>query len=632
VSEDGTFVVNNPAAGNFVPANEVEEILVDAIRYQDTDTYIKAVLLGEVWVPIGDEVPDGVAPGDPAFRWQANHVAGTPVITVFTSTWRAVDHFGDRGVRAVRTTLAQVLKAWPDPAWGLVLNPGSPIGASIPGEEVAALYEWALEAGLAVEDTFLDEKAASPDTQRADSGTEPDSPGPDADSQAVSEDTPVPPQGEAAPESDATGGSEPVPADAVDSTTPAAPGGSEPAPEPVVTLDAETVAASAAPAATDPVGTTESAEPDSSAGLVEAVEQVESAESVEVAEAVAPAEPTESTESTESAESMESAEAAGPAEPAEVTESAELSSPAGPVEAVEQVESAESVEVAEAVAPAEPTESTEPAESTEAAGTVEPAGAAEPAEPAGSTATPMMTPEEAETAAPEEPHGPLEALRQSVEETGEAGTEESVQISQEAVNAEAQKAPAEPTGPVVVASAPVRVPQQAAPGQAPEPAYSVMMMEKVLSPAHLSFYLERGYDRISGFVYRADHLASLGTVARIRATLGLDHPRHGFPPGDGRLYVLRWPGYVPGLYRVAYGGTDEATMRATGGWVIEAPPFRGDGRPPGASVTGALGVIEYKTEGVRVPHGAEIHRVEPDGTRTVVALYDADTQTWHRLA
>lgn len=569
MSEDGTFVVNNPAAGNFVPANEVEEILVDAIRYQDTDTYIKAVLLGEVWVPIGDEVPDGVAPGDPAFRWQANHVAGTPVITVFTSTWRAVDHFGDRGVRAVRTTLAQVLKAWPDPAWGLVLNPGSPIGASIPGEEVAALYEWALEAGLAVEDTFLDEKAASPDTQRADSGTEPDSPGPDADSQAVSEDTPVPPQGEAAPESDATGGSEPVPADAVDSTTPAAPGGSEPAPEPVVTLDAETVAASAAPAATDPVGTTESAEPDSSAGLVEAVEQVESAESVEVAEAVAPA---------------------------------------------------------------EPTESTEPAESTEAAGTVEPAGAAEPAEPAGSTATPMMTPEEAETAAPEEPHGPLEALRQSVEETGEAGTEESVQISQEAVNAEAQKAPAEPTGPVVVASAPVRVPQQAAPGQAPEPAYSVMMMEKVLSPAHLSFYLERGYDRISGFVYRADHLASLGTVARIRATLGLDHPRHGFPPGDGRLYVLRWPGYVPGLYRVAYGGTDEATMRATGGWVIEAPPFRGDGRPPGASVTGALGVIEYKTEGVRVPHGAEIHRVEPDGTRTVVALYDADTQTWHRLA
>ena len=107
------------------------------------------------------------------------------------------------------------------------------------------------------------------------------------------------------------------------------------------------------------------------------------------------------------------------------------------------------------------------------------------------------------------------------------------------------------------------------------------VMQKAVAPSQLAYYLERGYDRVSGFVHRAGELAHLTTPAQLHDALGLGYPDSPFTPDAEEIYVLRWPAYRPSLYRIPYGGQNEAAMRAMEGWVIERPPFRGNGFAPG---------------------------------------------------
>ena len=53
-------------------------------------------------------------------------------------------------------------------------------------------------------------------------------------------------------------------------------------------------------------------------------------------------------------------------------------------------------------------------------------------------------------------------------------------------------------------------------------------------------------------------------------------------------------------------------MRAMEGWVIERAPFRGNGFAP--SETSDV-VAEFKVDSARLPHGAQLWRVNSDGTR-----------------
>jgi hypothetical protein len=92
--------------------------------------------------------------------------------------------------------------------------------------------------------------------------------------------------------------------------------------------------------------------------------------------------------------------------------------------------------------------------------------------------------------------------------------------------------------------------------------------------------------------------------------------------------VLRWAAYRPNLYRIPYGGQHEAGMRAMQGWVIERPPFRGNGFAPGES---SDIIAEFKVDSVRLPHGAQLWRVAADGTETLLALLDVDGPQWRRV-
>ncbi|MEU8252975.1 SseB family protein [Micromonospora inaquosa] len=154
------------------------------------------------------------------------------------------------------------------------------------------------------------------------------------------------------------------------------------------------------------------------------------------------------------------------------------------------------------------------------------------------------------------------------------------------------------------------------------------VMQKAIAPSQLAYYLDRGYDRVSGFVHRAGELSHLTTPAQLHDALGLSYPGSPFAPDADEIYVLRWPAHRPSLYRIPYGGQNESAMRAMEGWVIERPPFRGNGFAPGES---SDVVAEFKVDSARLPHGAQLWRIGADGTERVVAELDTDSVTWRRL-
>ncbi|MFF3867297.1 SseB family protein [Micromonospora sp. NPDC001898] len=155
-----------------------------------------------------------------------------------------------------------------------------------------------------------------------------------------------------------------------------------------------------------------------------------------------------------------------------------------------------------------------------------------------------------------------------------------------------------------------------------------VVMQKAIAPSQLTYYLERGYDRVSGFVHRANELAHLNSPAQLHDALGLGYPDSPFSRDAAQIYVLRWPAHRPSLYRIPYGGQNEGAMRAMEGWVMERPPFRGNGFAPGDS---SDVVAEFKVDSARLPHGAELWRIGADGTERVVAILDTDALLWRQV-
>ncbi|WP_231933315.1 SseB family protein [Micromonospora coxensis] len=325
-------VLPPPADPGFLPANEVEEELLDAAGVGSTDTFLSTLLLARVLLPVAPDSAPGSRPGDPGFVWRTEELDGERYVVVHTSPERLADH-ADAAVETVEVRFVQLIRRWPDEQWSFAVNPGTPVGAKLPGEQIVALANWAAEMGL----------------------------GDDAEPEAATE---------------------PAPAD-----------------------------------------------------------------------------------------------------------------------------------------------------------------------------TPRYVP---------------------------------------TAN--------DPTKPVV--------------------------MQKAIAPSQLAYYLERGYDRVSGFVHRANELAHLTTPAQLHDALGLGYPDSPFARDAETIYVLRWPAYRPSLYRIPYGGQNEAAMRAMEGWVIERAPFRGNGFAPGES---SDVVAEFKVDSARLPHGAQLWRLGADGSERVIAILDTDTLVWRQV-
>lgn len=173
---------------------------------------------------------------------------------------------------------------------------------------------------------------------------------------------------------------------------------------------------------------------------------------------------------------------------------------------------------------------------------------------------------------------------------------------------------------------------QPAPVPAPEPAsdeaQQATVMQKTIAAEQVDYYLDRGYDRVAGFVHRASEVEHLRTPAELFGALGLYYDSSPFQSDAKEAFVLRWPAYRPSLYRIPYGGQNEQALRAMDGWVIERPPFRGNGFAPGE---GRDVIAEFKVDSVRLPHGAQLWSIDVDGNERMMAIFDADGPQWRRV-
>lgn len=171
-----------------------------------------------------------------------------------------------------------------------------------------------------------------------------------------------------------------------------------------------------------------------------------------------------------------------------------------------------------------------------------------------------------------------------------------------------------------------------APVPAPEPAsdeaQQATVMQKTIAADQVDYYLDRGYDRVAGFVHRASEVEHLRTPGELFGALGLFYEGSPFRPDAQEAFVLRWPAHRPSLYRIPYGGQNEQALRAMDGWVIERPPFRGNGFAPGE---GRDVVAEFKVDSVRLPHGAQLWSIDVDGNERMLAIFDADGPLWRRV-
>ncbi|MEV7969720.1 SseB family protein [Sphaerisporangium sp. NPDC088356] len=156
-----------------------------------------------------------------------------------------------------------------------------------------------------------------------------------------------------------------------------------------------------------------------------------------------------------------------------------------------------------------------------------------------------------------------------------------------------------------------------------EPDSGTPVVQKLLGPADLYAFITEGESRVSGYCHHALDVAHIATPSVLADALG-QRGQEGLVTDDGSVNILRWHAAGLNLYRTPYGGTDEETMAAVAGWVIEEPPFAGMGLVPNAGQV----IREYKIDGVGLPHGAEIVELTTFGVERRRAVYDGDLERW----
>jgi hypothetical protein len=113
----------------------VERLLHEAITTANPDLLVRALIAAWVLVPVAQPVALEVGPGDPQFPWQPLVVGKRTAIVMFTSAARIVEVAGHQPGPVVTARLVDVLRAWPDPSSGFVVNPGSPVQVMVADED-----------------------------------------------------------------------------------------------------------------------------------------------------------------------------------------------------------------------------------------------------------------------------------------------------------------------------------------------------------------------------------------------------------------------------------------------------------------------------------------------------------------
>ncbi|WP_327040424.1 SseB family protein [Micromonospora ureilytica] len=112
----------------------VVAVLAAAVGRRDLPGYLAALAGAPVCVPLsGEPAPDA------GFPWTVvGDATGAPLLPVFTSPGALAAFAGD-GVPFVALPCAELFEDWPDPSWGLAVDPGSTRAVALAAPALAAL-------------------------------------------------------------------------------------------------------------------------------------------------------------------------------------------------------------------------------------------------------------------------------------------------------------------------------------------------------------------------------------------------------------------------------------------------------------------------------------------------------------
>jgi hypothetical protein len=154
---------------DFTPANRVEEGLLDAAGSGSTDSFLSTLLLAKVLVP--GPYDDAIGNVD---QWRTEEIDGQPHVVMFTSAELLAKHVTEE-VPATWVKFTQLINAWPNESLAFTVNPGTPVGATLPGSQIVALAAWATGEGL-TDDPPEPEREAPPEPEARRSAPPPPEP------------------------------------------------------------------------------------------------------------------------------------------------------------------------------------------------------------------------------------------------------------------------------------------------------------------------------------------------------------------------------------------------------------------------------------------------------------------------
>ena len=150
------------------------------------------------------------------------------------------------------------------------------------------------------------------------------------------------------------------------------------------------------------------------------------------------------------------------------------------------------------------------------------------------------------------------------------------------------------------------------------------ILQKAVTPKLSTAYLEKGFDRVAGFVVPAAEVAEVTNNQRLFELHGLGYEGTPFS-ADEPIDILHLPQPPTARLLRATGGTTDEQRKATGGPFLEPAPFTGTGYAETDGVVVSLSWLEH----TRLSPGARLWRFYPDSNEPeLVGTYHGPAFGW----
>ena len=151
VQQDGYGDIRN---GTFVGQNEAERALAQAMVAADGEAAVRSMLSATLFM-LSTEKDGATAPGQGGFGWITLGNDEGSTVPVYTSRERMQEAMGHRAGKymALPISLTSLSDAWPDNELSLTVNPGLPLGWTLPGPGVLGLTKLADDLGMGPDDS-----------------------------------------------------------------------------------------------------------------------------------------------------------------------------------------------------------------------------------------------------------------------------------------------------------------------------------------------------------------------------------------------------------------------------------------------------------------------------------------------